>query len=103
MLVYSLSPQGMSTLQVTVDPAIRYVAEVLNAQCTWKPTSLILSKEETEMEKNSVIFLSFSFKTIYWGWPPVIVVKFMCSALAAQGLWVWILGTDLYTACQAML
>ena len=37
------------------------------------------------------------------GWPGGIVVKFMHSALAAQGLLVRILGADLHTAHQAML
>ena len=31
------------------------------------------------------------------------VFKFACSALAAQGSPIWILGVDLRTACQAML
>ena len=31
------------------------------------------------------------------------MVKFACSALAAQGLWVLILGSDLHIAHQAML
>ena len=31
------------------------------------------------------------------------VVKFACSASAAQGSLVWILAVDLHTACQAML
>ena len=30
-------------------------------------------------------------------------VKLTCSALAAQGSRVWILGVDICTACQAML
>ena len=37
------------------------------------------------------------------GWPSGIVVKFTYSVLVAQGLQVWILGTDLCTAHQAML
>ena len=39
------------------------------------------------------------------GWPSGVAVKFMCSTLAAlaRGLWVQILGADLYTAHQAML
>ena len=37
------------------------------------------------------------------GWPSGIVVTFACSTSAAQGLWVWILGVDLHTACQAVL
>ena len=37
------------------------------------------------------------------GLPSGTVVKFACSALVAQGLLVWILGTDLQTAHQAML
>ena len=36
-------------------------------------------------------------------WPGGLVVKFMHSALATWSLWVWILGTDLCTAHQAML
>ena len=32
-----------------------------------------------------------------------VVVKFACSASAASGLWVWILGVDLHTAHQAVL
>ena len=31
------------------------------------------------------------------------MIKFMFSASAAWGSWVWILGTDLHTARQAML
>ena len=38
-----------------------------------------------------------------WGWPTGIVVKFAWSALVAWGSPVWILGTDLHTAHQAML
>ena len=37
------------------------------------------------------------------GRPSGAVVKFTCSALAAWGLWVWILGADLHTGHQAML
>ena len=37
------------------------------------------------------------------GWPSGIVVKFVLSALAAWGLQIQILGTDLHTAYQAML
>ena len=37
------------------------------------------------------------------GWPGGIVVKFLCSTLAVWGSQVWILGTDLHTAHQAML
>ena len=37
------------------------------------------------------------------GWPGGVVVKFVCSALAAQGLQVWIPGMDLHTSYQAML
>ena len=36
-------------------------------------------------------------------WLVGIVVKFICSASAAQGLRVWILGVDLCTAYQAVL
>ena len=32
-----------------------------------------------------------------------VVVKFTCSTSAAQGLWVQILGMDLYTTYQAVL
>ena len=35
-------------------------------------------------------------KNILGGWPGGVVVKFTCSALVAQGLWVWILGVDLH-------
>ena len=38
-----------------------------------------------------------------WGWPGSIVVTFTCSALVAQGLWLWIPGADLHTTHQAML
>ena len=37
------------------------------------------------------------------GWPGGIVVKFTCSALAAQGSRIQILGADLHSAYQAML
>ena len=37
------------------------------------------------------------------GRPGGVVVKFACSASAAQVSWVWILATDLLTARQAML
>ena len=42
-------------------------------------------------------------KKIKRGWPGGVVVKFAHSTLAAQGLQVQILDTDLYTAHQAML
>ena len=38
-----------------------------------------------------------------WGQPGAIAVKFACSALAARGSLVRILGADLRTAHQAML
>ena len=38
-----------------------------------------------------------------WVWPGDVAVKFVCSALVAWGLQVWILGVDLPTAWQAML
>ena len=38
-----------------------------------------------------------------WGWPGGVVVKFVCSALAAQGSRVQIPGVDLHTTHQAML
>ena len=37
------------------------------------------------------------------GWPGGVVVKFVHSASAAWGLWVWMLGVDLHIAHQAML
>ena len=40
---------------------------------------------------------------IVQGQPGGVVVKFVSSALAAQGLLVWIPGVDLHTAHQAML
>ena len=36
-------------------------------------------------------------KSNFRGGPGGVVVKFVCSALAAQGLWVQILGEDLHT------
>ena len=39
---------------------------------------------------------------MYGGWPGGIVM-FACFVSAAWGLWVWILGRDPHTACQAML
>ena len=42
-------------------------------------------------------------KTKARGWPGGIVVKFMCSALVAEGLTIWILDADLHTDHQAML
>ena len=42
-------------------------------------------------------------KNIIVRWPGGVVVKFICSVLAALGLQVWILGVDLYTTHQAML
>ena len=48
-------------------------------------------------------FLEY-FKTyLFRGWPSGIVVKFVCSASAAQGSRVQILGMDLHTTHQAML
>ena len=40
---------------------------------------------------------------IYWGWFGDVAVKFVCSASAAQGSQVRILGTDLCTVHQATL
>ena len=42
-------------------------------------------------------------KNIFRGRPAGTAVKFACSALAARGSQVRILGVDLGTACQAML
>ena len=36
-------------------------------------------------------------------WPSGTGVGFVCSALAAWGSWIWIVGTDLHTAHHAML
>ena len=57
----------------------------LFATSNWNPTPSGLNNKE------------------YWGRPSGIVVKFMCSASAALGLWVRIPGTDIHTAHQAML
>ena len=44
------------------------------------------------------------FKKIsLWSQSGGIVVKFACSAAAAQGSRIWILGMDLHTTQQAML
>ena len=48
-------------------------------------------------------FLLSLIKRVSQGQPCGIVVKFMHSALAAQGSWVQILGVDLSTTHQAML
>ena len=42
-------------------------------------------------------------KNYTWGLPSGVVVKFTLSALAAQGLWVQLLGMDLHTTHQATL
>ena len=42
-------------------------------------------------------------KNLLWVQPGGIVVTFVHSASAAQGLWVWILGMDIHTTHQAML
>ena len=52
----------------------------------------------------SLLFFPLTIKSIHflgpaWG----IVVKFVCSALAAWDQKVWIPGMDLHTACQATL
>ena len=44
-----------------------------------------------------------NLKSISWGWPSGIVVKFTHSALKAWGSWVQIPGADLHTAHQATL
>ena len=49
-------------------------------------------------------FITLSVKKCFFGGQPGgIVVKFPCSASAAWGSLVWILGTDLLTTYQAML
>ena len=48
-------------------------------------------------------FFFFNKKASLGGWPGSIVVGFACSALAASGLQVRILGMDLHTAHQAVL
>ena len=44
-----------------------------------------------------------TLKSTMGGWPSSVVVRFVCSTLAAQGSCVQILGMDLHTVCQAML
>ena len=46
---------------------------------------------------------SISLKLDVEGHPSGVVVKFICSALAARGSMVWILSTDPHTAHQAIL
>ena len=46
---------------------------------------------------------SVNQKPPLWGWPSGIAVKFVCSASAARGSLVWILGAVLHTTYQAML
>ena len=47
--------------------------------------------------------IKIALKLPLWGQPGGTVVRFSHSALAVQGLWVWILGVDLHTTHQAML
>ena len=49
------------------------------------------------------MFSYLFIKSTYRGWSSGEAVKFMSSALAAQGLQVRIPGADLHTAHQAML
>ena len=51
-----------------------------------------------------LIVIKFIFLRNHLGdWPSGAVAKFVCSALAAQGVLVLILGVDLHTTHQAML
>ena len=48
--------------------------------------------------------MHFHIKNIcFWGQPSDVALKFICSAVAARGSLVWILGTDPRTSYQAML
>ena len=52
----------------------------------------------------STVFLEIiNLKWDPWRWPSGVVVKFVCSASAAQASQVWILGADLHISHQAML
>ena len=62
-----------------------------------------LVSESTIPPDPGSFYCRMALETRARGWPGDVVVKFMRSALAAWGSEVRILGTDLYTTCQAML
>ena len=57
-----------------------------------------MGKVHREIDINHPECLTKLSKIKLQGWPCGVLVKFVCSASAAQGLWVWILGVDLHIA-----
>ena len=50
------------------------------------------------MKISEEVSTQYTAKLLFWGQPSDVLVKFMCFVLAAQGLWVGILGTNLHTS-----